>query len=86
MDAPGIAKAPDGSPLADPGMNSGVPVIRLNGHRAYDNLRGFGPKGVMLRPEFHLVSGRMFRPGTRELIVGVMAKTQFQEYECMETR
>ena len=78
MDAPGIAKAPDGSPLADPGMNSGVPVIRLNGRQAYDNLRGFGPKGVMLRPEFHLVSGRMFRPGTRELIVGIKAKTQFR--------
>lgn len=78
MDAPGIAKAPDGSPLADPGMNSGVPVIRLNGRQAYDNLRGFGPKGVMLRPEFHLVSGRMFRPGMRELIVGVKAKTQFR--------
>ena len=32
----------------------------------------------MLRPEFHMVSGRMFRPGTRELIVGVSAKTQFR--------
>jgi putative ABC transport system permease protein len=78
MDAPGIAKAPDGSPLADPGMNSGVPVIRLNGRPAYNNLRGFGSKGVMLRPEFHMVSGRMFRAGTRELIVGVLAKTQFK--------
>ncbi|MFO1247661.1 MAG: ABC transporter permease [Alphaproteobacteria bacterium] len=78
MDAPGIAKAPDGSPLADPGMNTGVPVIRLNGRQAYNNLRGFGPKGVMLRPEFHMVTGRMFRPGTRELIVGVLAKTEFR--------
>jgi putative ABC transport system permease protein len=78
MDAPGIAKAPDGSPLADPGMNSGVPAVRLNGIKAYINLRGFGPKGIPLRPEFHLVSGRLFRPGTRELIVGVAAKTQFQ--------
>jgi len=78
MDAPGIAKAPDGSPMADPGINSGVPVYRLNGRQAYNTLRGFGPKGVMLRPEFHLVSGRMFRSGTRELIVGVSAKTQFK--------
>ena len=78
MDAPGIAKAPDGSPMADPGINSGVPVYRLNGRQAYNNLRGFGPKGIMLRPEFHMVSGRMFRPGTRELIVGVSAKSQFK--------
>ena len=78
MDAPGIAKAPDGSPLADPGMNSGIPVVRLNGRPAYNGLRGFGPKGIMLRPEFHLVSGRLFRFGTRELIVGVAAKSQFK--------
>jgi putative ABC transport system permease protein len=78
MDAPGIAKAPDGSPLADPGINSGVPLIRLNGRQGYNILRGFGPKGVMLRPEFRMVSGRMFRSGTRELIVGVSAKTQFK--------
>jgi len=78
MDAPGIAKAPDGSPIADPGMNTGIPLARLNGRKSYINLRGFGPKGVMLRPEFHMVSGRMFRPGTRELIVGITAKTQFQ--------
>lgn len=78
MDAPGIAKAPDGSPMADPGINSGVPVVRLNGRPAYNNLRGFGPKGFMLRPEFHLVSGRMFRFGTRELIVGASAKSQFK--------
>ena len=78
MDAPGIAKAPDGSPMADPGINSGVPVVRLDGRRAYNNLRGFGPKGILLRPEFHLVSGRMFRFGTRELIVGASAKSQFK--------
>lgn len=78
MDAPGIAKAPDGSPLADAGMNSGVPVVRLNGRPAYNGLRGFGPKGILLRPEFHLVSGRLFRFGTRELIVGVAANTQFK--------
>jgi putative ABC transport system permease protein len=59
-------------------MNTGVPVYRLNGRQAYNNLRGFGPKGVMLRPEFHIVAGRMFRPGTRELIVGIAAKTQFK--------
>jgi putative ABC transport system permease protein len=78
MDAPGIAKAQDGSPMADPGINSGVPVYRHNGRQAYNILRGFGPKGVMLRPEFHMVSGRMFRSGTRELIVGVAAKSQFK--------
>src|SRR5262249_9602127 len=36
------------------------------------------PKGLMLRPELHLVAGRMFRPGARELIVGIGAPGRFQ--------
>ena len=80
LNAPGIARAANGSPLADPGLAVGVPVLLLkNGSRSYANLRGFGPKGVALRPEFHLVAGRMFRPGTHELIVGASAQTQFQD-------
>ena len=78
MDAPGIAKAADGTPLADPQLNVGVPVIRLNGRPAYAPLRGFGPKAIAIRPEFHLVSGRLFRPGKRELIVGAAAHTQYR--------
>jgi putative ABC transport system permease protein len=41
-------------------------------------LRGFGDKGVMLQPTFHLVAGRMFRPGTHELIVGNRARFQIK--------
>ena len=52
MDAPGIAKAADGSPLADPQHGSGVPVIRLNGRPAYTGLRGFGPKAIRCAPNF----------------------------------
>jgi len=56
MDAPGIAKAPDGSPMADPGINSGVPVYRLDGCR----FKRAGPAGsagrrpTAARPGFHL--------------------------------
>ncbi len=78
MDAPGIAKGRDGKPLADRATNMGIPVLRTNGTKAYTNLRGFGPNGVALRPEFHMVSGRMFRPGKREMIVGVGTQTAFQ--------
>jgi putative ABC transport system permease protein len=78
MDTPGIAKAADGSAIADPGLALNVPVRRKNGSRASINLRGLGPKGVMLRPEFHMVAGRMFAPGSHELIVGIHAKDRFQ--------
>jgi putative ABC transport system permease protein len=74
MDAPGIARAPDGSPIADPGLAVNVPaLLRKNDSKSSINLRGFGAKGMMLRPEFHLVAGRMFRPGSHELIVGARA-------------
>jgi putative ABC transport system permease protein len=78
MDAPGIAKDKDGRPLADRALNMGIPVLHTNGTKGYTTMRGFGPKGVALRPEFHLVAGRMFQPGKRELIVGRGAQASFQ--------
>ena len=80
MDTPGIARAPDGSAIAEPGLEVNLPAhLRKNGARAGIVLRGMGPKGVMLRPEFHLVTGRMFRPGSHELIAGLHAKDRFQD-------
>jgi len=77
MTAPGIAKAGDGSPMADPGLMAGMPMrLVKNNARTWINLRGFGDKGVMLQPAFHMVAGRMFRPGTHELIVGDLARFQ----------
>ncbi|HVW75897.1 MAG TPA: ABC transporter permease [Rhizomicrobium sp.] len=78
IDAPGIAKDKDGKPLADRGLNMGVPVLRANGTKAYTTLRGFGPKGIALRPELKLLQGRMFQPGKREMIVGIGTQTVFQ--------
>ena len=40
-------------------------------------LRGVEPKGFVLRPEVHLLEGRLFKPGLRELIVGAGAYQQF---------
>ncbi|HVW75175.1 MAG TPA: FtsX-like permease family protein [Rhizomicrobium sp.] len=79
MNMPGVAKAADGSPIAEPGLEVGVPTLARNGARAWIILRGFGSKGGMLRPEFHLVQGRMFRPGSHELIVGIHAKERFRD-------
>jgi len=79
LTAPGIARAADGSPVADAGVMVAVPaVLRKTGTRMGVLLRGVGAKGVMLQPTLHLVAGRMFRPGSRELIVGVRARDQFR--------
>ncbi|HET7084132.1 MAG TPA: ABC transporter permease [Rhizomicrobium sp.] len=80
MAAPGIAKAADGSPIADPILSVGVPArLQKNGGRTWIALRSFGKNGALLHPTFHMVAGRMFRPGARELIVGDLARFQVAE-------
>ncbi|HKQ46036.1 MAG TPA: ABC transporter permease [Rhizomicrobium sp.] len=81
IDAPGIAKDKDGKPMADRGLNMGLPILRANGTKGYTTMRGFGSYGAALRPEFQLVKGRMFEPGKREMIVGVSAQTLFQNMQ-----
>jgi len=79
MSAPGIARAQDGSPIADPGLMVGVPTrMKTNGGRTWITLRSFGGKGMMLQPGFHMVAGRMFRPGSHELVVGNLAQLRIR--------
>jgi putative ABC transport system permease protein len=53
-------------------------VIRRDGRDAYITLRGTSPQLRELRPELELVSGRMYRAGLHELIVGRAAHLQFK--------
>ena len=41
-------------------------------------VRGLPPMGVTLRPQVKLVEGRMFRPGTSEIIVGRSTAAGFE--------
>jgi len=76
--APGIAKAKDGSPISDAVLIAYVPtLLRKNGVKSNITLRSFGEKGAMLQQGFRLVAGRMFQPGKHELIAGAMANSQF---------
>lgn len=78
VDAPGIARAHDGHPLASAEMLATVNVPRAdNGLLGSLTLRGVSPEAFELRPELHLVEGRMFRPGVRELIAGREAQARF---------
>ena len=78
IDAPGIAKDKDGKALADRGIQMGIPVLRKDGSKGFTTMRGLADKGPGIRPELHIVQGRMFQPGKRELVVGVGANTLFQ--------
>jgi putative ABC transport system permease protein len=69
LNAPGIAKDANGSPLASAEI---VQFIRPLDPAGYGfRLRGIGAQGTALRPQFHIVAGRMFRAGARELIAGI---------------
>jgi putative ABC transport system permease protein len=77
--APGIAKDTDGAPLADFGINATLPVVRNDGSSANTTMRGVGPRALKIRPEIKIVSGRMFRTGQREMVVGVSAQAQYRD-------
>jgi putative ABC transport system permease protein len=79
MDAPGVKKDDAGRPIASA---EAVVIVALpqkkDGADANVTLRGVGANAVKLRPEMHLIAGRMFRPAVRELIVGKSAAAQFK--------
>lgn len=82
MDAPGVKKDADGKPIASAEMVAVVALPqRKTGTAANVTVRGVGTKAFELRPEIHIVAGRMFQPAVRELIVGKSALTQFKGTE-----
>jgi putative ABC transport system permease protein len=83
MAMPGIARDKDGASLADPEYVSILLANRRPAGRApgLATLRGMGRKGLAVRPELKIVAGRMFRPGARELIVGIALHPEFRGFE-----
>jgi putative ABC transport system permease protein len=78
-DAPGLAKDSAGKALLSSELVSVVNVPKIDtGTDANVTLRGVGLKLTEVRPELHIVTGRMFRPAVRELIAGQGATQQFR--------
>ena len=80
--APGIAMGDDGEPL----ISSELYVVadgikRTTQTRANLALRGLGRHGPALRPQFDMLEGRMFEPGTAELVVGESVLREFDGFE-----
>jgi putative ABC transport system permease protein len=75
--APGIAKSADGEPAASADVLVPVNLTRKqDGTPAPLSVRGVWPGFLAVRPEIKIVSGRMFEPGLRELIVGRSASNE----------
>jgi putative ABC transport system permease protein len=74
---PHIAKTSDGRPLA-----SGETVVVINlpkktGGLSNVTVRGVAQTAFALRPQVHIVEGRNFQPGAREVIVGSSVAKNF---------
>lgn len=68
---PGLATGPDGRALA----SSEVVVLnnlpkRSTGQPSNVTMRGTGATGLALRPQVRVAEGRLFRPGSNEVIIG----------------
>jgi putative ABC transport system permease protein len=79
---PQIARTANGEPLVSKEvvvLNS-LPKID-SGKRANVPIRGVPPVGLTLRPQVKIVVGRLFRPGSNEIIVGSSVARQFAGVE-----
>jgi len=83
---PEIAKASDGSPLFTKEI---YVVINLTkrGNDGTGNVvvRGVGPKSLELRPQVKLIAGRMWNPGSSEIIAGKSLAERFKGCGIGET-
>ena len=68
---PGIATGAGGARLVsrEPVVLISLPK-RGNGKASNVTVRGTSPAGLQLRPQVQVVEGRMFRPGTSEIVAG----------------
>jgi ABC-type antimicrobial peptide transport system permease subunit len=68
---PGVARGSDGTPLVSKETLVLTQVPKKGSDRpANIVVRGLPPLGLQLRPQVRIIAGRMFKPGTSEVIVG----------------
>jgi putative ABC transport system permease protein len=78
INGPGVKKDAGGRPIA--AAEALAQIQRPRGGSANltnVTLRGVGATESLLRPEIHIVEGRMFRPAVHELIVGRNAQREY---------
>ncbi|MDR5753127.1 MULTISPECIES: ABC transporter permease [unclassified Caballeronia] len=68
---PSVAMGADGRPLASKETVVLISLAKVGSERLSNVvIRGVSPLGLALRPQVRLVEGRMFRPGSSEIVVG----------------
>jgi putative ABC transport system permease protein len=74
---PGIAQDSEGKPLISADVLVLINLPRRSQGEANIMFRGIGPKGKELRPQIHLVEGRWFTPGRREVVISKRLSERF---------
>jgi ABC-type antimicrobial peptide transport system permease subunit len=68
---PSVAMGTDGRPLASKETVVLISLAKIGSERLSNVvIRGVSPLGLALRPQVRLVEGRMFKPGSSEIVVG----------------
>lgn len=82
QDSPGFARDAAGKPITSPELYVIVGANRrAGGGKANVSLRGVTAVAPSLRPGFRITQGRMFEPGTNELIVGAGVLREFRGFD-----
>jgi putative ABC transport system permease protein len=85
-EGPGVAKGADGKPLVSGELYLTVDGIKRSSQtKANLPLRGIGTEGAELRRGITIVEGRMFAPGTNEVVVGRSLLREFEGFELGQT-
>jgi|TARA_R110000868_G_scaffold11516_6_gene56406 putative ABC transport system permease protein len=85
-EAPGIARDAAGNAIVSGELYVIVDGIRRSSQtEANLPLRGVGPAAQSLRAGFSIVDGRMYEPGTNELIVGQGVIREFEGFDIGQT-
>jgi len=78
----GIATGRDGQPLASMEVVTIMILDHANGSGSANfTVRGLAPAGIEMRRNVHLLRGRWFQPGQREVVVGKAVTDQFPEQQ-----
>ncbi|HET8550307.1 MAG TPA: ABC transporter permease [Bryobacteraceae bacterium] len=68
---PGVMRNTRGEPMTSMEMITVITIPSIsNPDGSNVNLRGITSAGIEMRPEMHIIAGRWFQPGRREIVVG----------------
>jgi putative ABC transport system permease protein len=78
LDKPGIKRDAEGKPIAMGGFLTIIDAVTRQNQRESVGVFSVGPQWRKIYPEVHIVEGRYFQPGLRELIVADRIRARFK--------